>query len=73
MSIKEENVWMIQNLMDSKPEAQVVELYIAEKLEAKNIELQEEIDTLNVEIKGLSQWIASRDKHARVLIKGRDK
>jgi hypothetical protein len=46
MGIKEDHVWHIQNLMESEPEAQVVELYVAEQLEKQNAALVKELEAV---------------------------
>ena len=53
MGIKEDHVWHIQNLMDSEPEAQVVELHVAESLEEKNAALVKQLEALKASIPSL--------------------
>ena len=50
MGIKEDHVWHIQNLMDSEPEAQVVELYVAERLVEENAALVKELEAVKASI-----------------------
>ena len=59
MGIKEDHVWHIQNLMDSEPEAQVVELYVAEQLEKQNAELVKELEAVKAENKEFKDWVLS--------------
>lgn len=44
--LKELHAWHIQNLMDAEPEAQVVELVIAEKLEQQVKELKKALTAM---------------------------
>ena len=48
MTLRETSAYHIENLMDINPDAQVVELAVAERLEQENAALKAELEAVNI-------------------------